>query len=63
MTDPIFHRDIGFFLFQLPFLRLVQSTINVVAVRFTIFFLSTLCLIGLTTHAGLRILHECGIIG
>ncbi len=28
VTDPVFHRDIGFFLFQLPFLRLVQSTAN-----------------------------------
>ena len=28
VTDPIFHRDIGFFLFELPFLRLVQSIIN-----------------------------------
>jgi len=25
VTDPIFNRDIGFFLFELPFLRLVQS--------------------------------------
>ena len=25
VSDPIFHRDIGFFLFELPFLRLVQS--------------------------------------
>jgi uncharacterized membrane protein (UPF0182 family) len=25
LTDPIFHRDIGFFMFELPFLRLVQS--------------------------------------
>ena len=42
---------------------IVQATINIVAIRFTIFLLSTLCLIGLTTHAGLMILHECGIIG
>ncbi|HEY0442749.1 MAG TPA: UPF0182 family protein [Candidatus Limnocylindrales bacterium] len=27
VTDPIFHRDIGFFMFELPFLRLVQSFI------------------------------------
>ena len=27
-TDPIFGRDIGFFLFQLPFLRLVQGLFN-----------------------------------
>jgi uncharacterized membrane protein (UPF0182 family) len=25
VTDPIFNRDVGFFLFELPFLRLVQS--------------------------------------
>jgi hypothetical protein len=42
---------------------IVQSTINVVPVRFTIFALSTLCLLGLTIHAGFRILHDCGIIG
>ena len=42
---------------------LVQGTINIVAVRFTIFLLASLCLIGLTTHAGLRILHDCGLIG
>ena len=42
---------------------LVQATINVVAIRFTIFLLASLCLIGLTTHAGLRILHDCGLIG
>ena len=28
MTDPIFNRDIGFFLFELPFLRLVQGLFN-----------------------------------
>src|SRR5206468_2489008 len=28
VTDPVFGRDIGFFLFQLPFLRLVQSAVN-----------------------------------
>jgi len=43
--------------------RIVQSTINVVAVRFTIFFLASFCLLGLTVHAGARILHDCGIIG
>ena len=41
---------------------LVQGTINIVAIRFTIFTLATLCLLGLTTHAGLRILHDCGIL-
>src|SRR6185369_5112451 len=28
VTDPVFGRDIGFFLFQLPFLRLVQGAVN-----------------------------------
>jgi hypothetical protein len=42
---------------------LVQATINVVAIRFPIFLLASLCLIGLTTHAGIRILHDCGFIG
>ena len=40
-----------------------QSMVNVVMVRFTLFALSTLCLVGLTLHAGLRVLHECGFIG
>jgi hypothetical protein len=42
---------------------LVQATINIVAIRFPIFLLASLCLIGLTTHAALRILHDCGFIG
>ena len=41
---------------------IVQATVNVVRIRFLIFLAATLCLIGLTTHAGLRILHDCGII-
>jgi len=32
VTDPIFNMDIGFFLFQLPFLRLVQGLFNAVVV-------------------------------
>lgn len=28
VTDPIFHRDISFFLFELPFWRLLQATAN-----------------------------------
>ena len=39
---------------------LVQATYNRVVVRFTIFGLASLCLIGLTTHAALRIAHDCG---
>jgi hypothetical protein len=42
---------------------LVQATVNVVGVRFLIFALSSICLLGLTVHAGFRILHDCGIIG
>jgi len=38
---------------------LIQSTVNVVLYRFTIFTLATLCLLGLTVHAGARILHDC----
>ena len=38
---------------------LIQGTVNIVAYRFTVFALASLCLIGLTTHAGLRILHDC----
>jgi hypothetical protein len=41
---------------------IVQATVNIVAYRFTLFALATLCLIGLTTHAGLKILHDCGVI-
>ena len=41
---------------------LVQCTINIVPIRLTLFALASLCLIGLTVHAGLRILHDCGII-
>lgn len=38
---------------------IVQATVNVVAIRFPIFALATLCLLGLTVHAGARILHDC----
>ena len=41
---------------------LVQGTVNIVAYRFTIFLLASLCLIGLTVHAALRIAHDCGLI-
>ena len=39
---------------------LIQCTINVVRFRLAVFGLASLCLLGLTVHAGLRILHECG---
>ena len=35
-----------------------QATINVVPIRFVIFLLATLCLIGLTVHAALFLLHR-----
>ena len=41
---------------------LIQCTANVVRYRLAVFGLASLCLIGLTTHAGLRILHDCGIL-
>ena len=41
----------------------IQATVNIVRWRFLVFALSTACLVGLTVHAGLRILHDCGIIG
>lgn len=34
-----------------------QSTVNVVKVRFLLFALSTLCLVGLTIHAAMRFIH------
>ncbi|WP_309603245.1 MAPEG family protein [Sphingomonas sp.] len=39
---------------------IVQATFNRVIVRFTLFALSSLCLIGLTVHAAARIIHDCG---
>jgi hypothetical protein len=42
---------------------ILQATVNVVTWRFLIFTLASLCLVGLTLHAGLRILHDCGFIG
>ena len=41
---------------------IVQSTVNVVLYRFILFFLATLCLLGLTVHAAARIAHDCGLI-
>ena len=42
---------------------LIQCTVNVVRYRLAVFALASFCLIGLTVHAGFRILHDCGIIG
>ena len=38
---------------------LIQCTINIVAYRLPVFVLASLCLVGLTVHAGARILHDC----
>ena len=38
---------------------LIQCTSNVVRYRFPVFALASLCLLGLTIHAGARILHDC----
>lgn len=35
---------------------IVQATVNVVRIRFALFALATLCLVGLTTHAALRLI-------
>ena len=40
---------------------LVQATVNIVKYRFPVRALATLCLVGLTVHAGARLLHERGI--
>ena len=37
---------------------LVQATVNVVRWRFLFFVAASLCLIGLTVHAGARVLHD-----
>ena len=41
---------------------LVQCTVNIVAIRFPLFLLASLCLLGLTVHAAARVLHDCGIL-
>jgi hypothetical protein len=38
---------------------LVQALLNIVAIRFTLFALASLCLLGLTVHAAARILDDC----
>ena len=38
---------------------LIQCTVNVVRYRLPVFALASLCLLGLTVHAGARILHDC----
>ncbi len=41
---------------------LVQATVNVLIYRTPLFFLASLCLIGLTIHAAASIAHDCGLI-
>ena len=36
---------------------LVQATVNIVLYRFSLFLLSSLCLVGLTIHAAARLIH------
>jgi hypothetical protein len=38
---------------------LIQCTVNVVAYRLPVFLLASLCLLGLTVHAGARVLQDC----
>ncbi len=38
---------------------LLQATVNVVIYRFALFTLASFCLLGLTVHAGIRIIHIC----
>jgi hypothetical protein len=38
---------------------LIQCTSNIVRFRLPLFALASLCLLGLTVHAGARILHDC----
>ena len=37
---------------------LIQATVNIVAYRFLVFTLSSLCLIGLTMHAAIFLIHH-----
>lgn len=41
---------------------IVQATVNIVQIRFPLFGLATLCLLGLTVHAAVRMLHDCGCL-
>jgi hypothetical protein len=41
---------------------LIQGTTNIVRFRLPVFLAASLCLLGLTVHAGARILHDCGLI-
>ena len=41
---------------------IVQTTFNRLVYRTPLWVLASLCLMGLTVHAGMRILHDCGVI-
>ena len=41
---------------------LVQATVNRLIYRTPLWVLASLCLIALTVHASLRVLHDCGLI-
>jgi hypothetical protein len=41
---------------------ILQATVNVVTYRFLLFTLASICLLGLTVHAGAAILHHCGYL-
>ena len=41
---------------------LVQCTVNIVRYRLSMFLLASLCLVGLTLQAGLKLLRDCGLI-
>ncbi len=41
---------------------IIQATVNIVMYRFMVFGLASLCLLGLTVHAALRIAHDCGLL-
>ena len=38
---------------------LIQCTVNTVRYRFLIFSLASLCLLGITIHAAIRVIHDC----
>ena len=41
---------------------LVQCTVNIVAIRFPLFALASLCLMVMTASAGLKLLRDCGLV-
>lgn len=41
---------------------LVQATVNTLTLRTPLFVLASLCLIGLTVHAAIRVARDCGLI-